>query len=97
MQLNFGIKYNTKSTFQPDFLVKFVNGKLGIFDTKSPNFLVDTKTKAEALQQYIEQENKKGKNLFGGIIIKKGESFKINSKKEYNDNNNEDWENLTFE
>ena len=27
-------------------------------------------------------------------MIKEGECFKINSKSQYNDNNNEDWENL---
>ena len=92
LQLNFGIKYNTKSTFQPDFLVLFNNGKLGIFDTKSKNLFVDTKIKAKALQQYIKEENKKNKNLFGGIVIKEGIYFKINSKYQYDDNNSGDWE-----
>ena len=89
MQLNFGIKYNTKSTFQPDFLVMFCNGNLGIFDTKSSNHLIGTKEKAEALQNYIEEEKKKEKKLFGGIIIKQGKNFKINTNKTYNEDENE--------
>ena len=84
MALNFGIKYNKKSTFQPDFIVKFKNGKLGIFDTKASGDREDeNKLKGEALQKYIDEENLKGKNLFGGLIIKEGEHFRINSEKEY--------------
>ena len=44
----------------------FTNGRLGIFDTKSKNNFVATKTKEESLQQYIKEENK---NLFGGTVI----------------------------
>ena len=70
MQVNFGIKYGKESTFQPDFLVLFTDGKLGIFDTKaSGNREDENKFKNEALQKYIKEENQKGKNLFGGLII----------------------------
>jgi len=81
---NFGIKYGNFSTFLPDFFVMFQDGRLGIFDTKaSGDREMDNKLKAEALQKYIDEENKKGKNLFGGLVIKEGEHFRINSKKEY--------------
>ena len=86
MALNFEIKYNTKSTFQPDFIVMFKNGKIGIYDTKSSGFQEsDNKPKAEALQKYIKEENKKRKkNLFvGGLVIKEGEHFRINSDERY--------------
>lgn len=84
MRSNFGIKYGNFSTFLPDFLVMFQDGRLGIFDTKaSGDREMDNKLKAEALQKYIDEENKKGKNLFGGLVIKEGEHFRINSKKEY--------------
>ncbi|MCK5061647.1 helix-turn-helix transcriptional regulator [Candidatus Parcubacteria bacterium] len=82
MALNFGIKYNTKSTFQPDFLVMFKDGRLGIYDTKGKGFQEeDTKQKAEALQKYIKEENKRRKKKFltGGIIIKEKNKFFINS------------------
>ncbi|MCK5296764.1 MAG: hypothetical protein KAJ75_07715, partial [Alphaproteobacteria bacterium] len=101
MKENFGIKYlkdNKKtSTFQPDYIVLFDNNKLGIFDTKSAGFQEDdTKEKAEALQQYIKDENSKGKNLFGGIIIKEGDHLRINTKDEYNKYNIKpnDWQYL---
>ncbi len=99
MRSNFGIKYGNFSTFQPDFLVMFKDGRLGIFDTKASGDREDqNKLKAEALQRYIREENKKGKDLFGGLIIKKGQYFRINSKKEYFPfkEKQEDWEYLTF-
>jgi type III restriction enzyme len=82
MALNFGVKYGDGSTFQPDFLVMFKNGTLGIFDTKASGDREDAnKIKAEALQKYIIEENKRKKKdvLFGGLIIKEGEHFRINS------------------
>lgn len=84
MALNFGIKYNTKSTFQPDFIILFNDGKIGIFDTKAKDDREeDKKVKSEALQQYIKEENAKGKNLFGGLVIKDGKYFRINQKDQY--------------
>jgi type III restriction enzyme len=95
MALNFGLKYNTKSTFQPDFLVMFEDGRLGVFDTKASGYQEDdNKKKSEALQEYIKEENKNGKNLFGGLVIKEGEHFLINHKSEYRSfkDSFEDWE-----
>lgn len=81
MALNFGIKYGSKSTFQPDFLVLFIDGRLGIFDTKASGYNeIDNKLKSEALQKYIEEENRK---IFGGLIIREGQHFRINTNKEY--------------
>ena len=92
MALNFGIKYNSKSTFQPDFLVFFSNGRLGVFDTKASGYKEDdNKLKAEFLQKYIKEERK---NIFGGLIIKEGQHFRINTKEEYIGfkENPDDWE-----
>ncbi len=82
MALNFGIRYGNGSTFQPDFLVMFKNGKVGLFDTKASGFNEENnKEKAEALQKYIKEENKRKKKnlLMGGLVIKEGEHFRINS------------------
>lgn len=100
MAQNFGIKYNTTSTFQPDFIVKFTNGKIGIFDTKAVGYQEDdNKLKAEALQKYIKNENAKGKHLFGGLVIKDGEYFRINQKDSYKSfkDSIEDWEYFQYE
>lgn len=95
MQENFGIAKPDGSSFQPDFIVKYTNGKIGIYDTKSSGFQEDdTKIKAETLQHYISEENAKGKKLCGGIVIVDNNNLKINSKSEYRTfkNNPEDWD-----
>ena len=96
MALNFGIKYTDHgSTFQPDFIVRFIDGRIGIFDTKGTGFQEDeNKVKAEALQQYIQEENHKGLNLWGGLVIKDGVHWRINQKSEYKSFREEqsDWE-----
>jgi type III restriction enzyme len=86
MALNFGIKYGEGLTFQPDFLVMFKDGQLGIYDTKSAGYQEDdNKIKAEALQKYIKEENKRKKKkiLTGGLVIKVGDHFRINSDLRY--------------
>ncbi|MFA5248647.1 MAG: hypothetical protein WC415_05580 [Patescibacteria group bacterium] len=86
MALNFGIKYGDGKTFQPDFLVMFKNGKIGIFDTKAVGYQEDdNKNKAEALQEYIAEENKRKKKdiLSGGLVVKSGDHFRVNSDLKY--------------
>jgi type III restriction enzyme len=84
MQSNFGIKCSDNSTFQPDFLVMFKDGRLGIFDTKASGDREDkNKIKGEALQDYILKQNKKGKKIFGGLIISENEKFRLNQKEDY--------------
>ena len=87
--------------FYVDFIVKFKNGKIGLFDTKSGRTIDTAKNKSDGLQDYI-KENKKHK-IFGGIVTNKdNKNFSgkwvlfnkkgnlINSKKFDN------WENLKF-
>jgi type III restriction enzyme len=95
LQDNFGIKHSKDKTFQPDFLVLFEDGRVGIFDTKaSGQNEDDNKSKAEALQDYIQKENQKGKKLFGGLVVEENGHFKINQKPEYKGfkESLEDWE-----
>ncbi|MBE7704081.1 MAG: hypothetical protein E7Z89_08560 [Cyanobacteria bacterium SIG28] len=95
MRDNFGIQKLDTSSFQPDFIVMYSNGILGIYDTKDPGFQEDdNKIKAETLQKYIEEENKKNKNLIGGIIIKDSNNqLKINNNAIYKSykTNPEEW------
>lgn len=86
----FGIKYQYPEsvihTFYPDYLVQFVDGRLGIFEAKDSgdrDGTTYTKAKAEKLQEYINEQNKKGKKLFGGIVIEKNDGWKINQKDKY--------------
>jgi len=87
-QTYFGIKYEYAKqirTFYPDYLVQFENGQLGIFETKhegDQDGKTLTKVKAEKLQEYIKKQ--KNPQLFGGIVIKKSNEWKINCEKKYN-------------
>lgn len=101
MKINFGISYNSgMNTFQPDFIVKFVDGTVGIFDTKAMDQRVeDTKIKQEALYKYVQSINFNRGNaskIIGGIVIKSGSQFFIyegNNYHSYSDSINE-WENF---
>lgn len=76
MEDNFGIQKADKSTFQPDFIIKFKDGSIGIFDTKGGQFASDDAVKSTALYKYIYDERNRGHNLFGGLVILDGEKFK---------------------
>lgn len=98
MRINFGIPYNNGlSTFQPDFIVKFNNGNVGIFDTKPIAYNVeDTTVKAEALWKYISETNNDGGRLpkvVGGIVVEKGRVFYYYNEEKYVDMNedNSNW------
>jgi len=69
-QENFGIEVQeSESTFQPDFIVKYKDGYIGIYDTKSPGFQeLDTQQKEIALKNYIENEKQKSPKLKGKIV-----------------------------
>lgn len=41
------------------------------------------KAEAEGLAKYIKEENKKGKKLFGGIVIQKDRSWRYNDSETY--------------
>lgn len=87
----FGIKYEYQEeahTFYPDYIVEFSDGRIGIFETKDENDRdADTYTKAknEALQEYIDSENKKRKTqkLSGGIVAHINGEWKIKTKKNF--------------
>ncbi len=65
----FAVPYDNgeKKPFYVDFIVKLKDGKIGLFDPHGLH-LSDLKPKADGLYQYLQEENKKGKNLFGGIV-----------------------------
>jgi hypothetical protein len=76
--------------FYPDYIIKFADGQVGIYDTKSAGFQIEeTKVKAEALQKYIKDQKK----VVGGIVIFNNGFPKVNSKEVYRDfeDGAEDW------
>jgi type III restriction enzyme len=64
-------------SFYVDFIVKFSDGRIGLFDTKSGWTAKEAGGKSDGLQQYIKEQNIKDKNLFGGIVHPKAGSFFI--------------------
>lgn len=92
MRVNFGISYNNgMNTFQPDFIVKFKNGSVGIFDTKPVNHRVeDTTVKANALYDYLVNINTNrgsAPKIIGGIVVKVGTQFYVYLNGNYHDYN----------
>jgi type III restriction enzyme len=81
IEINFGISYNNGvSTFQPDFIIKFKDGRIGIFDTKPIGERIDdTKIKAEALHRYLKEQNqvrnKENGELVGGIVVSNSNNY----------------------
>jgi len=53
--------------FYVDFVIKLKDGRVGLLDPHSTH-LSDFKAKSDGLREYIKNENKKGKKLFGGIV-----------------------------
>jgi len=104
----FGIKYEYPNgilhTFYPDYLIQFENGQIGIYeikDSKDQDGSTFTKAKAIALNSYIREHNKKGKQIVGGICIQVNQTWRLNSKPQYDwdkclRNDWEDWIELEF-
>jgi len=65
----FAVRYNNgeEKPFYVDFVVKLKDGRIGLFDPHGTH-LADFKAKNDGLRKYIQNENKKGKKLFGGIV-----------------------------
>lgn len=67
----FAVPYEEDGTPKPfyvDFIVIFKGGRIGLFDTKAGWTLKQAGSRNEGLYHYIQSQNKKGKELFGGIV-----------------------------
>ncbi len=93
----FAINYNDEKgverAFYVDFIIAMKGGRIGLFDTKSGITAKIAKEKAEALTNYIQEQNKSGKNLWGGVVVFKEGSWRYNDNKiyEYNPDDLKDW------
>ncbi len=85
---SFGIPYPVDdykySTFMPDFIVKMKDGRIGIFDTKDGHTLETAGARANALVNYIDQNQ--DLRLFGGIITWADDIWKIHDRNPYSSN-----------
>lgn len=87
------VENGQEKPFYLDFIVMLKDGRLGLFDTKGGIYAKTAKERAEGLTEYIAAENKKGKNLFGGIVLKDKNSWRYHDGKKYayDPNNLKDW------
>lgn len=58
-----------KSLFYVDFVIRMKDGKIFLFDTKSPNSDSEAPAKHNALIDYIQKRNKEGQDMAGGVIV----------------------------
>jgi type III restriction enzyme len=75
---------NVESLFYPDWILKFKDGRIGIFDTKSGFTAQNTEGRAEALALKIIELNQKGGNYVGGIAILENNQWYYSSNINYN-------------
>jgi len=99
----FAVPYGNgeKKPFYVDFVVKLKDGRIGLFDSKSGFTQKLAGPKIDGLFSYIQIENKKGKNLFGGIVVNTDQRdyrgrwvYFDNTSKELKDNDFSNWKNL---
>jgi type III restriction enzyme len=67
----FAVPYEENGERKPfyiDFIVYLKDGRIGLFDTKTGFTKQIAGPKIDGLYNYIQNENKKGKRLFGGIV-----------------------------
>ena len=63
--------YNDEKPFYVDFIVRFLDGRIGLFDTKQGFTIDESRDKSDGLLAYIKKENKRrnaDEQLVGGIV-----------------------------
>ena len=88
---HFAVPYKDENgverAFYVDFIVRFKNGTIGLFDTKSGMTAKDAKYRAEGLHKYLRKN--KAKKVWGGIAIESHGSWRYNDKEKYEYNLND--------
>jgi type III restriction enzyme len=79
------LRSDSNGAFYPDFIVYFNDGSIGIFDTKSGRTAEtsDAGPRAEGLQAYLREQNSKGRQIWGGIVINIGGTWRYNFSQKY--------------
>lgn len=101
----FAVPYGNgeQKPFYVDFIVQFKYGRIGLFDSKAGFTQKLAGPKIDGLFYYIHAENKKDKNLFGGIVTNSDPKnytgrwvYFDKTSKELKDNDFSNWRNLEF-
>jgi len=84
------------ASFYPDYIVRYLDGNIGIYDTKAGRTVTEQSTydKSDALQAYITSENSRGAKLTGGILNKRSDGIYIFTGAKYTPNLDE-WQRFT--
>lgn len=98
----FAVPYENgeRKPFYVDFIVKLKDGRIGLFDTKAGLTKQVAGPKIDGLYKYIQNENKKGKKLFGGIVTNTERNYRgrwvyfDKASKDFKDNSFENWTDL---
>ena len=81
--------------FYPDWIIKYKDNRIGIYDTKGGITAKsqDTKDKAECLAKHIAELNQTSKKYkyVGGIVEMRNGLWRLNSSSEYVYENENDW------
>jgi type III restriction enzyme len=87
------VEHGIEKPFYVDFVLMQKDGRIGLFDTKGGLTAETAKTRAEGLAKYIAQQNKNGKKLYGGIVMKEKNSWRYHDgpKYEYNPRELKEW------
>ncbi len=83
----FAIKYfnsidDKEALFYPDFIIRFKNGKIGIFDPKKDQTAEDPET-ADKAKSLVLKLKELDKNYIGGIVVFENGVWNYNSSKKY--------------
>jgi len=93
-------KNGEQKPFYVDFIVKLKDGRIGLFDTKAGLTKQVAGPKIDGLYKYIQNENKKGKKLFGGIVANTERNYRgrwvyfDKASNYFKDNSFENWADL---
>lgn len=84
------------ASFYPDYIVRYSDGSIGIYDTKAGRTVTDQTTydKSDALQSYIALQNSVGAKITGGILNKRSDGIYIFTGEKYTPNLDE-WKRFT--
>ena len=97
----FAIPYSFEGitrSFYPDFIVSFIDGTTGVYETKGgiTKDQAETAAKSEALKKYI--RGTKSKNLTGGIVVMDKTGWYVFEGEKYaHDIKNKDWMRLSLD
>lgn len=88
---------NVTQSFYPDYIIRYKDGSVGIYDTKSGNTAEspETAAKSNALFAYLKKAKADGKKVTGGIVVIKPSGQFVYETDNYNvDQNASGWRRL---